>query len=81
MAMTHRKTGRNEPCHCGSGKKFKQCCARKAQDGGLAWQLLLVAVAGVIVAVVFFAISAARHDNSTTPAAGRVWSDEHGHYH
>ena len=20
------KTGRNEPCPCGSGKKFKQCC-------------------------------------------------------
>mgnify|MGYP002639499008 CR=1 FL=1 len=20
--------GRNEPCHCGSGKKFKQCCAQ-----------------------------------------------------
>ena len=22
------KVGRNEPCPCGSGKKFKQCCAR-----------------------------------------------------
>ena len=21
--------GRNEPCPCGSGKKFKHCCARK----------------------------------------------------
>lgn len=21
------KVGRNEPCHCGSGKKFKKCCA------------------------------------------------------
>jgi SEC-C motif-containing protein len=24
------KTGRNEPCPCGSGKKFKQCCLTKA---------------------------------------------------
>lgn len=24
------KVGRNEPCSCGSGKKFKQCCGRKA---------------------------------------------------
>ena len=23
------KQGRNDPCACGSGKKFKQCCARK----------------------------------------------------
>lgn len=21
------KVGRNEPCHCGSGKKYKRCCA------------------------------------------------------
>jgi uncharacterized protein YecA (UPF0149 family) len=20
------KTGRNDPCHCGSGKKYKKCC-------------------------------------------------------
>ncbi|NQU21303.1 MAG: SEC-C domain-containing protein [Candidatus Nealsonbacteria bacterium] len=24
-----RKVGRNEPCPCGSGRKFKKCCARK----------------------------------------------------
>jgi len=23
------KLGRNEPCHCGSGKKFKKCCIDK----------------------------------------------------
>jgi preprotein translocase subunit SecA len=25
------KVGRNEPCPCGSGKKFKQCCGRIAE--------------------------------------------------
>ena len=25
------KVGRNEPCTCGSGKKFKQCCGRMAE--------------------------------------------------
>ena len=25
-ATRRRKTGRNEPCPCGSGKKFKKCC-------------------------------------------------------
>jgi uncharacterized protein YecA (UPF0149 family) len=24
------KVGRNEPCPCGSGKKFKNCCGRIA---------------------------------------------------
>jgi tetratricopeptide (TPR) repeat protein len=25
-AVTRKKVGRNEPCPCGSGKKFKKCC-------------------------------------------------------
>lgn len=25
-----RKTGRNAPCPCGSGRKFKQCCGRRS---------------------------------------------------
>ena len=27
---TDAKIGRNDPCPCGSGRKYKQCCARKA---------------------------------------------------
>jgi len=26
LAMPQRKVGRNEPCPCGSGKKYKKCC-------------------------------------------------------
>ena len=26
---TAKKIGRNDPCHCGSGKKFKKCCNSK----------------------------------------------------
>jgi len=26
------RVGRNEPCPCGSGKKFKKCCLRKEGD-------------------------------------------------
>jgi len=28
VVRTGPKTGRNEPCPCGSGKKFKHCCGR-----------------------------------------------------
>jgi preprotein translocase subunit SecA len=24
------KVGRNDPCPCGSGKKYKQCCGKNA---------------------------------------------------
>ena len=35
--MTRKKISRNDPCPCGSGKKFKHCCYRKvgADDSGL----------------------------------------------
>ena len=29
FARSGAKTGRNDPCPCGSGKKFKQCCGRR----------------------------------------------------
>lgn len=28
-----KKTGRNDPCPCGSGKKFKKCCEAKMIGG------------------------------------------------
>jgi hypothetical protein len=31
-----RRIGRNDPCPCGSGKKFKHCCAGKADRLSLA---------------------------------------------
>ena len=27
--MTKLKIGRNDPCHCGSGQKYKRCCQEK----------------------------------------------------
>ncbi|MBU1685704.1 SEC-C domain-containing protein [Patescibacteria group bacterium] len=27
--LKRMKIGRNDPCTCGSGKKFKQCCMRR----------------------------------------------------
>lgn len=33
-----KKLGRNEPCPCGSGKKYKQCCLNKpATPGGFVY--------------------------------------------
>ncbi|MFH1912961.1 MAG: SEC-C domain-containing protein [Pseudomonadota bacterium] len=38
------KPSRNEPCYCGSGKKFKQCCARLPETpplpGGAVWPVV-----------------------------------------
>ena len=72
------KTGRNDICHCGSGKKFKKCHGAKTASASSGNVLLLLVgaavVAGIIVGIASF---------SGEPADGpnRVWSTEHGHYH
>lgn len=32
---TRKKVGRNDPCPCGSGKKYKKCCLLKESEQGL----------------------------------------------
>lgn len=33
--IKQNKTGRNDPCPCGSGKKYKKCCMDKDLGGGI----------------------------------------------
>lgn len=79
MATT---VGRNDPCPCGSGRKYKNCCADKAS-----WRdnpILLGAV--VVLLLVFGLVLIGRTFSSGDSAAracppGQVWSDDHGHCH
>ncbi|MEW6319528.1 MAG: SEC-C metal-binding domain-containing protein [Acidobacteriota bacterium] len=73
------KAGRNDLCPCGSGKKYKKCCAGKQQNAGTNWLLVglvAAAVAGAL-ALGFQSVT----DEQVGPGPGRVWSPEHGHYH
>ena len=45
--------GRNEPCPCGSGKKYKYCCAAKAQRTPVGTK-----VVGSLIALVLFTAAA-----------------------
>ncbi len=60
--MIHReKFGRNDPCPCGSGKKFKKCCLDRASgEGSMAnmdplWRSVRRAVDGLSVEILKFA--------------------------
>ena len=33
---TRTRPGRNEPCHCGSGRKYKHCCLAKDEAAAAA---------------------------------------------
>jgi hypothetical protein len=40
MADEIKKVGRNDPCPCGSGKKFKKCCYEKYEKQRDKWRWL-----------------------------------------
>ena len=46
------KTGRNEICHCGSGKKFKQC--HQLRKNSQSTQLLYLAFISMAIVTTFF---------------------------
>ena len=74
--MAAAKVGRNDPCPCGSGRKYKQCCARKQAQMS---RFSLLAIAGVIVAVAAVLV----YSFTTERGSGtrQVWDPDHGHYH
>lgn len=73
--------GRNDPCRCGSGKKYKNCCLEKDQSKitsklGVVG-LLLVVVLGVWLLVANFSSSG----SAQNCPAGTTWSEAHSHCH
>lgn len=77
---THVKPGRNDLCSCGSGKKFKQCCANRTGSSRRS-QVLIAVVGMAIVGGLLAGVLRFRESASATPGPGLVWSSEHGHYH
>ena len=74
------KLGRNDPCHCGSQRKFKDCCAKTSYNSQYH------KVVGIFIFVVvgaWFLLDI----YSSSKIAGRslpvnsVWSEELGHWH
>jgi hypothetical protein len=76
------KVGRNEPCPCGSGKKYKQCCADKATARSTLLSQGLLALLGLAFILVVISIVDGLYSSDRGGAApNRVWSPEHGHWH
>lgn len=77
MGAQAKTVGRNDPCPCGSGKKYKQCCAAKASQLTRNQMVLLAIVAVLLVGGLALAVVNRNHEGRATG----VWSEEHGHYH
>jgi hypothetical protein len=75
-----QNTGRNDACPCGSGKKYKKCCALKVQKSRGS-QVLLILVGLLMAAGVVAGIAEFVGDKTHVGRTQGVWSPEHGHYH
>lgn len=64
--------GRNDPCPCGSGRKYKHCCANKSSRGASRGLLALIALIAVIAAVGAIASFVGRNKTRATTPAGAV---------
>lgn len=72
------QVGRNDRCPCGSGRKYKHCCERKADGWSRGQLMLLTVVLVVLVGGLMLAVSS-RQEHAGQPTG--IWSEEHGHYH
>ena len=80
------KIGRNEPCPCGSGRKYKHCCLDKKRSTPLYQKLVIalivvILLGGLIQALAFFRSSDPGASRGPGPGQGKVWSEEHQHWH
>lgn len=73
--------GRNEPCHCGSGKKYKHCCLNAGPKATLGQRFLFVAVAVVLLGGALIVLLNLDEFSHSEGGPTRVWSEEHGHWH
>lgn len=75
--------GRNDPCHCGSGEKYKHCCQEKDRSTSTVRSktAMIIIAAVLILGLVLVGISLTVGGGQRTCPPGTVWSAEHRHCH
>jgi hypothetical protein len=71
-------TGRNDLCTCGSGRKYKKCCASKTASARQS-RVLMIVVGVFVIGALAAGLASFRADSSG--GSVRVWDPAHGHYH
>ena len=76
--------GRNDPCVCGSGKKYKRCCqeeGRSATATAASKTTMIVLGAVMLIGLVLIVISLVAGGGESVCPPGQSWSAAHGHCH
>ncbi|SHE55262.1 SEC-C motif-containing protein [Fodinibius roseus] len=72
---------RNDPCHCGSGKKYKNCCLDK-NDSPLKSNLQIAGLAvAVIIGLLILGMTLFGGEDTPDCPPGSNWSVTHQHCH
>ena len=74
------KTGRNDLCPCGSGKKYKKCHETLERGGTARSRLLMIVVGATVLAAIAAGVAQFTGDRGAS-GGGRTWDPAHGHYH
>jgi SEC-C motif len=72
------RTGRNDPCPCGSGKKFKNCCEGKARGATPKGLIAIIVVLVAIAAVAFIPRGDEKQSTALRPAAAAAPANRPG---
>lgn len=72
--------GRNSPCPCGSGLKYKRCCARKPARASVASRLTISLIGLMLLVGAVFMLSSLRNANDDGLGPARVWHGDHWDY-
>lgn len=75
------KLGRNDPCHCGSEKKYKHCHGRPGMEEGRDRSVFGLMVVGLIFAMALISAVVEFVQSDGIDTSNLVWSEEHGHWH
>lgn len=72
---------RNDPCYCGSGRKYKNCCIEKdnASNSSRLWMIGLGIV--IILGILFLANAMSDGEDQPECPPGQSWSAAHQHCH
>jgi hypothetical protein len=75
------KPKRNEPCHCGSGKKYKNCCFEKDNSGIRSKTGMIGLIVVIVLGIIILGLALSGGQSPVDCPPGTVWSDAHQHCH
>lgn len=76
-----KKPERNEPCNCGSGKKYKNCCEGKTNPFFSSKMTTIFIVLAIAVGLLIAGLSLTGDGGQPDCPPGTVWSEAHQHCH